>query len=419
MRQKLKSLSQNKFVQGSFYYTAGTIITGLINYAFSVLTGRALGPEGYGEFSALFSYLTITAVPLAVISTVVIQKIGHRPNDNRAYARMLEKWFITKNKRWAMVFILSFLLLPVLPKLTNLSPLVAYSIIPLQILSIFLAFYDGAIQGFQMFKIYSILGIITVLVKLLGPIFAFTGFRQIELILFFFALAHIVRLIYIKHFFNKEVINPTTTIEPSPKRLRELFFDKQIWITTISLLSINLLNNIDIVFVKKYFSAHEAGIYSSWSLFAKIILYIISPLLSISFVFFTSKKEEGNHRSILLYTLLFLICCGIISYTGYTIFSPTLVTIFFGHKFASVIPHLSSASIFGSLYVAILYLNNFFLAKRSWQALILSTILPIYILFLFFIPKTIAAITQLNIYFALTSVIIYLVAYWFSSRVTK
>ncbi len=411
MRTRLKALSKNPFLQGGVFLTATNFITGFLNYFFNILAGRALGPAGYGEITALFSYLYIFSVPLAIVTNLMIQKIGSTSQDKVAYTHAIEVWFIQKIKRWWFLFILCGVLIPFIPQLTNLNPIAGYALIPFIALSFLSAVYDGAFQGLHLFLWFSFISVCVVILKLTGAVLAISGFPGLEMILLFLILSIIFKIFLSKHIFQG-MIKKTNTSETIifPARALDILKENHLWITAISLLSITLLNNIDVIFVKKFFTAEEAGLYGSWSLFAKIIFYFISPLLSIGFIFFSSKEHENQHKRIFIGSLIFLVVMGIGSYIFYTFFGSFLILSFFGKQYEAIIPILSSASIFGILFVAILYINNFFLTQKSKLALLLPCSIPIYIIALFFIPKNLDAIIQLNIIFSSFFILICVVA---------
>lgn len=407
-KEKVLKLVNNPFIQGSMLYTGASFLTSILNYFFNISVGRILGPVGYGEITALFSYIVILSVPISVITTIIIQKIGDREKDNATYTSALETWFLKKMSDKWYLFVLPLLLIPFIPRITNLTPIVGYSLIPLVLLAFIAGFYDGALQGLHMFMAFSVIGILVVVIKLLGVVITFGSFSTIDIIIFFLILSGIAKLAISKIAFNQKKQNSDQT--PN-KKIMHLLSDKQLWYTTLSLLSVNILNNGDVIFAKKFLSAYDAGIYSSWSLFAKIFFYAVGPILSVSFIFFTNKKEQTKHKKVLYISIVGLIISSIIGYIIYTYFSSLVIGLFFGNRFNKVIPYLSSASIFGALYVALLYFNNYYLAKKSIYSLNLTFLMPFYLIGLLLIPKNLSAIINLNIIFSLVVIAGYGIVY--------
>lgn len=411
MRTRLKALSKNKFFQGGVLLTASNFIIGFLNYVFNIFAARALGPSGYGEINALFSYLYIFSVPLTIVTTVMIQKIGSTSYDKVAYTHAIEIWCINKMTSWWFLFIPVLCIIPFIPNITNLSPIVGYALIPLILLGFFAAIYDGAFQGLHYFVWFSVISFIVVLTKLSGALIATLQINSLEIILIFLLFAATVKIFASKKVFDNQVVTNKLQSLSFDTRITFLLKEKQLWKTTLSLFAITLLNNADVIFVKKFFPAQDAGLYSSWSLFAKIILYAVSPLLGLGFIFFTSSEHKEKHRKTFAISLGLLGVIGLFSYLFYSFFGGFLLLSFFGKQYKDIIPLLSSASIFGILYVTILYINNFFLAIKSKLVFLLPLFIPCYLIALFLIPKNLQAIIFTNITFAVILTTISFIAY--------
>src|SRR3990167_8342362 len=142
MLKAAKKIWQNEFFQGGIFYTTSSFFNHLMNYLFNFLAGRTLGPKGYAEISTLFSYTTIALVPTVVFSTFLIQKISASSLNQKIYTRSLERLFLNKIKKWWYLFVIPIIFAPLLPKFTNLTPLVAWSLYPLLYFAYLSSFYD-------------------------------------------------------------------------------------------------------------------------------------------------------------------------------------------------------------------------------------------------------------------------------------
>lgn len=412
MKKLLTRAFNNDFVRGGFILTFSNFAIGFLNYISNFLTGQALGPVLYGEISTLFAYSFILSVPIAVVSTLVIQKISSRQKNKQFYALSLESFFINKIHKLWIVFILILLAIPIIPKITNLSLLTAYSLIPLTLLAFFAAFYNASLLGLRMFLLFSLIGIAASAIRLIGTFIAFLGIGGINTIVMasfasaiFFLFANYI-LFHKK--IGKQDITKVTVIN---KRLLQVLLDHQVILYILSTLAFAVYNNFDIIFVKKYFSPSDTGIYSSWSLFAKIIVYSLSPLASVSFIYFSSHIGKKLQRFTLFLTLILLSIVGIAGYLFYSLLGPQIVQLLYGNKFLPVIPFLGQASIFGFLYVAIMFINGYFMAKKSRFAYIFVFFLPIYTVGLFFITRDLSSLIKYIISFSAFIVFLYLAAY--------
>ena len=412
MIETLIKLWKNDFIKGGTIFTIASFVANIFNYFFNLLAARALGPAGYGEIATLFSYASVASVPVLVMTYIVIEKIGARGAQAHTFALALNDWFLSKlRQRWFLIIAL-LIMMPLVPIVTNMNQLSAYALIPFLILSSVGAFYAAVLQGLHLFVWIATLGIATSFLKLTGALLAMGGVGGLEIILIMLFASVTLPLLTSQRL----LIHSTKNAQHKKnikitKRLRSILLNRQVIITFASLLAVTALINIDIIYVKKAYTAAEAGIYSSWSLLARIIFYATGPISMIGYTFFTNKKSKQNHEKILSISLMALSIIAIISYIFYTHFSHFIIALFFGDKFDAIIPYLGYASLFGAFYTAIMFINNYFLAKKSAIALTPAILLPIYVVALIVFTHSLEQIMQLNVIFALIVTLVYLVAY--------
>ena len=221
MLKAAKKIWSNEFFKGGIFYTASSLVVHVMNYLFNFLAGRGLGPKGYAEISALFSYLIIASVPATVLSTLLVQKISSSSQNKASYTRSLELLFWDKIKRWRYMMLIPFLFTPLLPNLTNLTPLAACTLLPLIILGLLSTFYSAALQGLQLFLAFSLLGVLATFFKFLGALLVSLGIGQIVTILIFLVISN-----FFLFYLSKKVVGKNLTADTTspPKKM-----EKRIW----------------------------------------------------------------------------------------------------------------------------------------------------------------------------------------------
>jgi len=202
-------------------------------------------------------------------------------------------------------------------------------------------------------------------------------------------------------------IKPKADITDSEKRIIHLIKSRSIMLIFFSAISLNLLNNLDVIFVKKFFSPDLAGIYGGWNLFSKIIYYILGPILSLSFIFFSDKQQKKSHSKVLYLTLALFFVAGGILYLLYFFLKDFLVLLIFSKDFQSISPLLPQAAIFGILYCLIVFLNGFFIAKNSLRSLAITVYIIFYGTALYLFGKNLVTVININIIFSLLITISY------------
>lgn len=408
MKKRLAVLWQNEFLKGGVFLTASAFAGNILNYFFNFIVAHALGPRGYGDIVAFNTYLGLTSIPVTVLSTSLIHKISSYDGKHALRAGQIEHYFLDRIKKWSPVIVLAFFLTPFTPQLTNINPLISYFLFPTLIISLIGSFYSSALQALRLFALVAGIGLIGVLVKLSGAIAAAVtpfGLTAVGLFLFMSAATGFIASYSL---FRRSVGKTEVSTAMLAKRLKNIFLTPSFMITTLSVVGFSLFGNLDIIYVKKYFDTTQAGLYSSWNLLSKIIFYLLGPVVSVSFVFFSSQK--GKSTRTLLYTIAALCLLSLIGFFGYSYFGKLVVTILFGPQFLSLVPYLSLASIFGFFYALIVYLNNYFLAKKYLGALLLPFSLPFYIAALFLFATDFEKIIQLNLIFGIIVTIVSLLA---------
>jgi len=411
MKSFFSKISKNSFVQGGFLLTITSFATGFLNYLFNLFVGKALGPAGFGEIAALFAYLIIFSIPIGIIGTIIIQRLGEAKDGFTEATRIHKMLFGLFRQKWYLIILLA-IITPFLPRITNLTPIVAYSLPFLLIGGVLGAYYNGALQGLHLFFWYSVLAILGTLVKLIGATFALFGIGGLNIVLLFLVLSTIVGVTASHYVFVKSVKREINGTIANNNILLKIFKDRQVWLTGAVLAGITLVNNIDIVFAKKLFDAESAGLYSLWTLFAKIIFYILSPLVTIGYIFFSSKKHEIRHQIAFILSFLLFIIIGVIANLGYGAYGRLAIDYFFGQQYIGIIPFLEWAAYFGTGYTIMVFMNYYYLAKKSKAALIPIILTPVYIFTLALYPTNISGVMYVSTIFTYVNVTIFVLIFF-------
>jgi len=412
----MKRLAQNSFFQGGILFFGAGVVANFFNYFFNVLSAHLLGPSGYGEIVALFSYVTILSVPLSVITTELIKRLGTVSDDKLIRAASWESWIIYKLSRYKLLFVPYFLSIFILPRLTNLSFFASGTLLLLLLLSIVLSFYQGVLQATQLFFLFTLVAFVGVGLKLLGPILVLLNIGDISIIYLLLIAGPLVSILLSKYFLIKRT--PGKKSPRSIKRLRDVLFSKSLIVTIGSLVGITLLSNLDIIYVRKFFPASVSGIYGAWSLLAKIVLYVIGPIQAISLIFFSAANEKKRHKHVLIMILSLLFFIAIMIHFLYIFFGRQIVLLIFNNSFLQVLPLIHTSALFGFLYSGITITNTYFLAKNSHFALISVLFSPVYGLCLYLFGHTLENIIWININIALIILTISIVGLFRVEKVT-
>jgi O-antigen/teichoic acid export membrane protein len=146
--------------------------------------------------------------------------------------------------------------------------------------------------------------------------------------------------------------------------------------------------NADLLLVKHYFSPHDAGVYAAAALMGKTIFYVLSPVSVVLFSLISQRfavKKNTNREALL--SLLITVCGGICALIVFLFFPEFVVHLFFPSEgYNNTIDYIFSYGIYIFLYSIIFLLLNFFLAIEKNMAAyagLFFSLLQIILIFLF------------------------------------
>src|SRR3989338_3598369 len=318
------------FIKGGAVLTLSAVIVNICNYFFHFLSAHSLGPKGYGEITTFFSYTSIISMPLSVLSTIFVQRISAAGSNRNQYVSSLVNYFWqTVQKNW-FIIILLLLITPIIPRVTNLSLSSSLFLFPFIILGIFSSFYSSILSGMRFFTLILILSSISGILKIISIIPSYFRLGYTDLVI---AIQFITGfcMLFVYYCFIRVPLNsnPQTPLISVNNKIISLLKSKQFRITFLSTVGLAIFGTADILYVKKFFSPFDSGIYNSWNLLSKSLLYVLGPILQISFLFFAEGIEKEKSKKIVMSSFILLIMLVIGSIIVYILFPQFIIKILF------------------------------------------------------------------------------------------
>lgn len=290
MKKLISKFGENPLAKSGMIVFFGTLITNALAYLYHLLMGRLLGPTGYGELSSLFSLLYIINVPILVGQTVLIKFVSsYKAKDEIGKTKSLlvivTKYFMLGSllllpvALFSSPFITGFLHL----KSNDLFVLV-YGMVVFSLLGIAMA---SVLQGYQMFVWSSILSVFSMIFRVAISVpMAGLGVSGVM----WAALISSI-LVYIVYFYPLKFLLPVAS-KPIEMKFSEAL--KYTVPTFITLLGITSIYSTDIMLVRHYFNASEAGLYAALAVLGKIIFYASSAVTTVLFPIIAEKTASGK-----------------------------------------------------------------------------------------------------------------------------
>lgn len=412
MRQKIIRILSNPFIKGGAILTLSAVIVNICNYFFHFLSAHSLGPKGYGEITTFFSYTSIVSMPLSVLNTIFVQRISAaRSNRGQYVASLVNYFWQAVQKNW-FIIILFLLMTPIVPRVTNLSISSSLFLFPFIILGIFSSFYSGILQGMRFFILILVLSSVSGILKIISiiPSYFHLGYTELVIAIQFIAA---FCMLFVYYRFIRIPLNfksQSSPISVNSKIIR-LLKSKQFLITFLSTIGLAMFGTADILYVKKFFSPFDSGIYNSWNLLSKSLLYVLGPILQISFLFFAEGIKKEKSKKIVLSSFVLLTMFAIGSLIVYILFPQLVIKLLFGSAFNELTKYLIYSSFFGFLYATILIFNNYFLAHKSRKSMIITFLIIPYVILLFIFGSSLQNVIYFNLAFSSIIASLYFISY--------
>jgi len=343
IKESIIALSSNTAMKGSVYVFAGTMIANVCAYLYHLIVGKILGPEGYGELSSLISLLYIFGVANQVIQTVLVKYFSiKKASSSVGQARYL----FEKSTKFLLIIlfitgilfsgasgiIADFLHLPQWHFIVLVFFILAFSTLS--------TVNNSVLQGFQLFLWFGVFSALSIVLRLILSIpLAYYGVGPtLVASIIAVGIAYFLSFLPIRFLFQKER-------EPfSLKKLGALSYSIP---TLLSIIGITSLYSTDIILVKHFFQAHDAGIYAAVAVLGKIIFYASSAIALVAFPMISENTEKKvSSEKVIRFSFLAVLICSVGITILYFLVPSFITSLLFGPAYASVSSYLGLFAVF-------------------------------------------------------------------------
>ncbi|MFZ5366178.1 MAG: oligosaccharide flippase family protein [Patescibacteria group bacterium] len=354
---------KNPLIAGSAVLFVGTMIANFGGYLYHLLMGRMLGPANYGTLESLISLLYLLGIPMGALSLVIVKFVSAFKGQKKLSA--IKSMFLTYTQIFFLFGVVGlavfFLFISPISSFLHLKEKFSLIIIgAISFISIFTTINRSFLQGILYFGTLAASGIIEVFLKLfLAVLFVWLGFGvsgAILPILIGGIVAYIFTVIFLKGAVwdgQKEALD----------YLAMVWYALPVFFSTLAFTS---LYTTDIILVRHFLTASEAGFYAALSVLGKIIFFISGPVVTVMFPLVSERQANGKQYTNLLFLslgLVFLTCFG--ASLVYLLFPELMIKILFGREYLAASAYLFLFAIFLSFYSLSFLLTNFYLSIRE------------------------------------------------------
>lgn len=320
---KTKSL-QARILSGSVILLSGSGLATAINFAYNIAVARFLGPKGFGDATAVYTLLTLLSAVTLSFQIVSAKVVAQQKTPERKYAAY--RGFHLGS--WVCGLSAALLLLVFQRAITNYLNLPSPILIGL--LAIGIAFYvplgsrRGYLQGAYGFRRLATSLVLEGAIRLTGSLLMILlGFGVAGVVA---ANSAAVALAYLA------IIPEVAARIPNPIRLPRA--SRELMQAMVFFLGQVLINNCDIVLVKHFFLAEEAGLYAAVAMVGRVIFSFSQAVVNSMFPLVAgTREEERKDLTVIATSLMLVLGIGSIMALALRLTPAWIWASFFGSRF--------------------------------------------------------------------------------------
>ena len=328
----IKKIVSNELVRGSFVLFITFNIFNILNFVFQFSMARMLGPVEYGVFAVLMSMLYFMAIPSDSIQTIV-SRYTSKFNVKEENGKI--KSLITKSLKKGILFaFLIYLLLIPFFYLFSYFLNISFFLVLLTGLMLFTFFLipttRGVLQGQKRFNSLGINMVldsgIKVLISLYLVFIGWSVYGAVSSILLGSFIALVLSFIPLRK-----------TLSEKSKSANFSGIYQYSSPIVFSILAILLMQSLDVILAKRFFSPEVAGQYAVANLIGKMIFFGTLAISKSMFPLSSEKFDDGKNTNKIFYRSLIIVLFLCVSALLVLLLFPELfVKVLFGEKYLPV-----------------------------------------------------------------------------------
>ena len=364
---------KNRLISGSLLMFTGNAVGNLGSYFYHVMMGRLLGPANYGVLVSLISLIYLLSVFPATLETVVV-RFASVMKAKKKYGQV-NSLFREFNQKFFLISLAIFLIAALnyrgIGQFLKTNQYPAIILIATSFLVSFLApINNGLLRSFLNFKFLAINNILAVILRL-GMSYALV---KAGLSVFGAVLA-LVASGFFPYFLSFIPLRFLKKYKPSPFKINWRRVGTYALPVFLVMFSLTSLYTADMILVKHYFGAKEAGLYSALAMLGKIIFFASSIVTMVMFPIVAQKYEKKSGYQKVFFLAFLIVSLISLVLTGFYLIMPKFVIqIVYGPSYFEIASLLGVFGFFISIYSLDVVLTNFFLSIHKTKVVFFSVL---------------------------------------------
>ena len=401
MFSKLLNITKDQVLFGTLIVTIGIFLASVFSYLLQFALGRLLTVSDYGTFNAFIALANIIGVPTVVLTTSLI-KITSELKAKNEFDKLTQIFWEVVSIVFIIglaVFLSIYYFRSYLGLYLNIidSDLFLYfgMFLPFVFLNVVPASY---LQGLLRFKAFAFASITAGFLRFLIPVLLVLWGFKVRGIFMGMTLAGFV-MFFVDYLLLKKNFSQYSKVDLNYYYKKLLTFGLPVLFINLGMM---LLNNMDLILVKKYFDETLAGYYAGTVTIGKVLLFGAGAVTVVMFPQISEAYTKGADYIKLLKKFLgiqiFLVSCGIIVFS---LIPDVVAKIMFGEKFLPSVEYIPLFSVFVGLYVLVNFMIMFFLAIGRTKVFFLQIpVLIVQFILISYLHKNLYEVIKINVFVA-------------------
>ena len=407
MKNLRVAILKRPFLASSVLMLLGVNLYNFGQMVFHMVMGRLLGRSGYADIAVIVSILGIVIIVQQAFGLTIVKFVSSAKNEKSIvnFTCWVFLWSL-----WLGIF-LSIVFLALSTILINFlhinQPNALLILSPTIILLVFLNMAKSIFQGLLKFGPYVFVHLLEIITKLL---------LSVTFIMLGWAVFGVIVAIVIGVFCSSLLAYSLLTRyivgqrDKPPDILPLLKYSVPVLFLSIALTS---MVSTDIILVKHFFTADEAGLYAALAKLGSIAFFGAAPIASVMFPIVSRKHAIGEQYNKVFYlSFLLVLAISIPVVALYKIFPAIVIQFLFGSQFISGSGILWWYGVYMLLLGLSFLLLQFYLSIGKTKTVSLFVVAALLqAILIWFIHWTLLSVIQVSI-FSVTLLVIALLVYF-------
>jgi len=330
------------------------------------MMGRILGPVDYGTLASIFAVIYILSiVPLS--SSVAVVKFVSSAKSDAEVAGIFGKIKSFIFQIALVLFVIYLIGSPVIAKFLHIDNLLVVALVaPYLFFSLMSLAYQSTLQG--LLKFWGVVGpslVSSVFKLVLGLLLVYLGWSVMG------AMVGLLVAVVLSWGYVRRLGRQIPAVKKREEFSVGVFLKFSVPVL-LQALAFTSLFTTDVILVKHFLSAFDAGLYAAISTLGKIIYFASQPVTSVMFPIVAGKKSRGEKYRDVFYLSLgatMAISLGIVLF--YYLLPGVAIGLLYGEEYLAAKTELVWMGMFLSVYALSYLLVNFLLSVGRTRIVIL------------------------------------------------